>query len=1101
MAAIERLSDSAGRGELVAVIGTGVSISLASGRNPALSWKGLIENGFAYGVRKGKIKESQANDWKAQLSSPDVDDLLAAAEFVGRKLGAPSGDLYARWLQDAFRDTKPVNTEMQAAIRSLQSAGVPLCTLNYDTLLERALGLDSINLSDTDRVADWMRRDSDDILHLHGTWSAPESCILGIRDYEGTLGNDVRDLIQRSLASFRRLLFIGCSGTFADPNFSALIAWLRTKMKTATPQHYALVTEAEVAERHADPAWHGFVEPLSYGVTHTSLPPFITTNFSPLSKTVATPPKSPTSGASEQQTLLNSYRAFLLRDCGQMTIEGVRADLDTAQRKFDLERLFVPLKVIASPPEFAENDPEREQKLQRWQKRNGQARDFGKTFTKATKLALLALPGGGKTLLLKRLAVAYADPARREASPDKLPDIDVFPVMIRCREWRDHIHLPILTLLKNLPDITGQTSLTGLVDALLPLLEQGRVLLLVDGLDEIHDDGRRSVFVDNLETFIDQYKKNRLIVTSREAGFSLVAPILARFCKRWRVAPLEDDAIAQLCGHWHSLMGGDSPETRVESKEVSEHLIRNYSLRRLAENPLLLTMLLVVKHGAGRLPPDRVTLYSRAVEVLLDTWNIKGHAPLNTKEAVPQLAFIAYELMRAGKQTATERELLELLDKARDTVPIIRRYAIDTPDAFLKRVELRSSLLIEAGLQVEKNSTVPFYQFRHLTFQEYLAGVAVTEGHYAGYKKKDTVLTPLSAYLTIDEWKEVIPVAAVLARKQAEPLIASLVAEGERLRKALVAGRDFPGRSKWSEDQPPKLPPPVARLVQCLIEEAEATSETLIGALRLTALFAIGCRSEDDWAALCRGPYGQELMHQAWLLYQAMDWPDDSWLLHSCITFAFRRHPSRYWISNTGKVEIERMLTSTNAEEIVHGLFISTALYFYSEEFPNAADFSFSHSFVEAHLFTDDPSILIPAVWAWALARHRDMNLASRVDVAVLNRIATILLNPGHPTSIDRAAFALTTVVGTPRAAWTPTLTDSQVSVVKQRVADGGRDLTGALVLAFYAANIWPDSELAARLTHESDEFAWMVDASARDWMLHQLTGPKRKTRNRTQRT
>ncbi|MGZ5031487.1 MAG: NACHT domain-containing protein, partial [Methylobacter sp.] len=152
---------------------------------------------------------------------------------------------------------------------------------------------------------------------------------------------------------------------------------------------------------------------------------------------------------------------------------------------------------------------------------------------------MLALPGGGKTLLLKRLAVAYADPSRQQASDDQLPKLDLVPVLIRCREWRDHIQLPILTLLRNISDITGQIALKGLDSALIPLFKKGRVLLLVDGLDEIHDDASRSIFVEHLEAFLDEYKNTRLIVTSREAGFNLVAPCLSRFCERWNVAPLD----------------------------------------------------------------------------------------------------------------------------------------------------------------------------------------------------------------------------------------------------------------------------------------------------------------------------------------------------------------------------------------------------------------------------------------------------------------------------------------------------------------------------------------------------------------------------------
>ena len=143
-------------------------------------------------------------------------------------------------------------------------------------------------------------------------------------------------------------------------------------------------------------------------------------------------------------------------------------------------------------------------------------------------------------------------------------------MLIRCREWRECIASPILTLLANISSITGQPSLVGFSDALLPLLRNGRVMLLVDGLDEIHDDGLRTIFVDHLEAFLTDYPRIRLVVTSREAGFSLVAPCLARFCARWHVAPLEPEAITALCDHWHVLMKGDSPEAHAEGREAAK---------------------------------------------------------------------------------------------------------------------------------------------------------------------------------------------------------------------------------------------------------------------------------------------------------------------------------------------------------------------------------------------------------------------------------------------------------------------------------------------------------------------------------------------------
>ena len=632
-AAIAAIQQSIRELSLVAVVGSGVSLSLTGGKLPQLSWRGLIENGFEYTARKRLVTPAQVNAWKPQLASSDIDDLLSSAEFVSRKLGAPEGDLYAVWLRNVFERVKPANTALQEVFRALHSAGTPIATLNYDTLLEQALGLPGITLAAMPRVMHWARHESKGVLHLHGSWEEPPGCVLGIRDYSATIGNDVRDLLQRGLSSFRRLLFIGCGDTFADPNFTALIRWMRQNLPAAAPQHYALVTDAELAARHADAAWHGFVEPVSYGKTHAALPGFlahlVAVKTSVKKSRMAAPPTS----AAHHAKVLRDYAAFLAKDCGQMTIEGVSADMNTAQGRFKLERLFVPLKVLRTiqVPDLGILEVEPSQRLGQstleFTEPIGGELPFGKMLEKHRRLALLALPGGGKSLLLKRLAVAYSDDTRRGMVEDELPPLDLYPVLIRCREWRQFIELPIPTLLRKFSEITGQSSLADLGDALVPLLKRGSVLLLVDGLDEIHADAGRDTFVENLEKFLEQYKRVRLVVTSRTAGFDLVAPKLARFCERMHIAALSDDAIEMLSLRWHLLMNGEDPHIRREVQEFSQLLIANASLHSLARNPLLLTMLLVVKHGAGRLPADRVSLYARAVDVLLDTWNIKGHAP------------------------------------------------------------------------------------------------------------------------------------------------------------------------------------------------------------------------------------------------------------------------------------------------------------------------------------------------------------------------------------------------------------------------------------------------------------------------------------------
>ena len=883
---------------------------------------------------------------------------------MGRKLGAPKGHDYARWMRDVLGNLTPEVGAMQNALRAISASKIPIATLNYDTLVEKSVGLQAIDFVDIDSVMRWTRKEVEGVLHLHGVWTNPANCVFGIRDYHSALSDETRSQVQRSLSSLNRLLFIGCGDTFIDPNFSALVSWLRQNLGASSLKHYALVRNKEVTTKLADPAWRGFVEPLAYGEEYADLSAFLLNHFPTRRSSNARVSRQKSVEGQSIQTI-DAYRQFLLRDCGEMTIEGMRADMDTAQRKFDLEKLFVPLEVNYFPPAIPLNDPDRKAKLAEWHNENADPVAFASAFKENHRIALLALPGGGKTLLLKRLAVAYSHPPRRASSADNLPALDLLPVMIRCREWKEHIRKPLPTLLKSMAEITGETKLEGLAEALEKRLKAGTVILLVDGLDEIHDDGDRSVFVENLEKFLESYTKIRFVVTSREAGFDLVAPCLNRFCAKLKIAPLNRKAIEDLCDYWHQLMSAGTPDSVSEGKLVAKVLLEGESLRRLAENPLLLTMLLVVKHGAGRLPPDRVSLYNRAVEVLLDTWNTKGHDALNVKEALPQLACLAFELLRQGKQTATEREILEILNRARIELPMLGRYAKDSPHEFLKRVELRSSLMLEGGHTSESGSTVPFYQFRHLTFQEYLSAVAAVEGHTLS-NKRGSLLSAFAENLVSDEWKEVIPMAAVLARTQAEPLLEALVALAE-----LEKGRYLQEHADEHQGFPEyRLPPATGRLAQSMAEEAIFDAVTLAKAVNQVAFFARGCRSNDNWQAISRGPYGPDLRQAALDLFIGLERQPDVALTRNTVALLEAHNEiAGFWTGSDCETELLTRLSFRGRDETRAILSICGAFWQFRERAAPARSQRIYIVFEQA-MWSNNPSTQRAAVWAWGFWRH-----------------------------------------------------------------------------------------------------------------------------------
>ncbi|HLL53456.1 MAG TPA: NACHT domain-containing protein [Myxococcaceae bacterium] len=494
------------------------------------------------------------------------------------------------------------------------------------------------------------------------------------------------------------------------------------------------------------------------------------------------------------------YFSYLASACGEIVLDGLPADEHIGSRQFKLDDLFVPLHVTPVP---VESD-----RIESREKRPGAATfvdpdellletrrskrfhdDAGSTGQGAPRpvaellsgafprIALLAAPGGGKSTLLKRIAIAYAIPARRAGIEDALPARDWFPIFLRCRELGSDAREPILTLLANVAERSElpSTHFEAFQQVVLEALHGGTALLLVDGLDEISDDGPRRAFVSSLRTFVATHANTSLVVTSREAGFRSVANTLGAACDRFRLAELSPKDIKSLVQRWYGEVYGDTAKGREQARNLAAAILRNDRIAHLAGNPLLLCTLLLINRWLGQLPTKRSVLYEKAIEVLLSTWNVQAHDPIDLEEALPRLEYIAFTMMTEGRQRLTAPRLRALLKDAKQALPEALGYSRFNDNVFLERVELRSSILIHAGHEEEDGKLVPVYEFRHLTFQEYLAARAIEKGHYPRRQDSDTPASVLATHLYDPAWREVVPLAAVLVGRKARDIIQALM--------------------------------------------------------------------------------------------------------------------------------------------------------------------------------------------------------------------------------------------------------------------------------------------------------------------------------------
>lgn len=759
---------------------------------------------------------------------------------------------------------------------------------------------------------------------------------------------------------------------------------------------------------------------------------------------------SPPATYKDQEVLaketLERYRQWVVTEFGDIQLDGLPADADLSTFRMKLERLFVPLKVTCRK---AGTDDESTSLA-------------GEFLGQHPRLSLLAKPGGGKSTLLKRIAVAYAEPERLSESDDGLPEKDWMPLILRCRELRDRAHRPIRELLEDLPRHAAMSGeqISMFRSQIDEALQTGRALLLVDGLDEISDQGARTTFAGHLRTFLAMFPQVAMVVTSREAGYRHVAGVIAGTCQQVTLAPFDKTAVQQLCENWHVEIVGDSDSIRTEARDLADTIWQNERIRALAENPLMLTTLLVVRRCIGELPTRRVALYREAVKVLIYTWNTEGFEPMDLDETLAQLSYVACVMMNEGVQQIGRKRLLKLLQGARDEMQEELQFTPISPAQFIERIEYRSSLLMQTGHEKINEELQPVYEFRHLTFQEYLAARGFVEEQYPGRNDGQSLVDLLAPHFTEERWREVIPLAAVIAGRKADPLV----------RRLTSVAREGLSTSKGSNTKVSAITP----LRQCLLDEVQITPSSLKAAILVAARYDNDyIEAWNYYESQLPGKFAQIFDETVSEAYLGMGYGWDNYaqpMAHIASEIAFQ-NPLDHFNAGIGK-KLDEWLNSGDRVKQTLAAFYFMRLSFAHRNDKNTYLYQQAQSLrngIDNLLSLNDPPLALAASWALAwIGRTRLtktppepkviqalFRLWNEAESSELRHFAAWAFST-QPL-LERNAFA--------REAWGDC---DNLFVQDNSVADANQatELSDALlVLAWYRRSPWNDTELVKKLS------------------------------------
>ncbi|WP_234441466.1 HEAT repeat domain-containing protein, partial [Streptomyces scabiei] len=345
-------------------------------------------------------------------------------------------------------------------------------------------------------------------------------------------------------------------------------------------------------------------------------------------------------------------------------------------------------------------------------------------------MVILGDPGSGKSTLSRYLALALTE---QELVADLESLHGWLPLIVELRsyaevDWRDKTFEEFVA---HMHATEGLGLPSAVLEACLTPEGPSKILMIFDGLDELFEAGIRNAVAQRIAGFAARYPNARIIVTSRRIGYQRAALDGAGFA-HYMLQDLDRDQITEFTRRWFAISCQDDPrQARHLSRRVTAAVDSSASVRDLAGNPLILTILAII--GRRReLPRDRRTVYEHAVAVLVEHWDpskylkdrqVEEHLPYLGPEDKLELLRLVARRMQVGNGGIAGNHIAgsDLIDsfeaylQDRYGLPVDR--AATAARIMLQQFRERNFILSRFGSEV--------YGFVHRTFLEYLAATDI----------------------------------------------------------------------------------------------------------------------------------------------------------------------------------------------------------------------------------------------------------------------------------------------------------------------------------------------------------------------------------------
>lgn len=279
---------------------------------------------------------------------------------------------------------------------------------------------------------------------------------------------------------------------------------------------------------------------------------------------------------------------------------------------------------------------------------------------KISRYLILTGTGGlGKSMMMKHLLFDAAK---------KYSEYRLIPVLVPLKDYTNKYDNLIDFIYEVFDSYGAEASMEDFKE----YLRSGRVLLLLDGLDEIKTNDK-STFEVQLDRFINRYKNNFYIISSRPY-VNLLS--FNRFTKL-ALVPFDKPKCLALINKLD--LGKDDEQLKLDFLEqLDKHLY--YSHKEFAENPLLLTIMLLTYKQKSMIPGEMHKFYAQAYDTLFDEHdNIKpgykreyktGLKKDRFSEYFDEFCFLSYQDEKFDLSDEDCKQYFEMLEAVEEDEPL-----------------------------------------------------------------------------------------------------------------------------------------------------------------------------------------------------------------------------------------------------------------------------------------------------------------------------------------------------------------------------------------------------------------------------------------------